>query len=48
MRNKMERREQARIYRKLYGYKSPSNYSRYNKRGNGLIDDIPSIRYERG
>ncbi|MEM3191205.1 MAG: hypothetical protein QW292_03770 [Candidatus Parvarchaeota archaeon] len=36
------------LFRKLYGYNSFSNYSRYNKRVNGLIDNIPSIRYDRG
>jgi hypothetical protein len=36
------------LFRKLYGYNSFSNYSRYNKRVNGLIDDLPSIRYDRG
>lgn len=36
------------LFRKLYGYNSFSNYSRYNKRVNGLMDDLPSIRYDRG
>ncbi|MEM3191402.1 MAG: hypothetical protein QW292_04775 [Candidatus Parvarchaeota archaeon] len=35
------------LFRKLYGYNSFSNYSRYNKKVNGLIDNIPSIRYDR-
>lgn len=36
------------LFRKLYGYNSFSNYSRYNKRINGLMDALPSIRYDRG
>ena len=44
----MERKEQARIYRKLYGYRSSSNYGRYHYDVKGLLDTIPSIRYEDG
>lgn len=36
------------LFKKLYGYNSFSNYSRYNKRVKGLVDDFPSIRYDRG
>ncbi|MEM4090352.1 MAG: hypothetical protein QXQ46_06335 [Thermoplasmatales archaeon] len=36
------------IFRKLYGYNSFSNCRGYNKRVNGLIDNILSIRYDRG
>ncbi|MEM4091412.1 MAG: hypothetical protein QXQ46_11865 [Thermoplasmatales archaeon] len=48
MRNGMERREQARIYRKLYGYKSSSNYRKYHYDVKVLLDSIPSVRYEGG
>ena len=44
----MERREQARIYRKLYGYRSSSNYGKYHYNVKGLLDSIPAIRYEDG
>ena len=44
----MERREQARIYRKLYGYRSASNYGKYHYNVKGLLDSIPAIRYEDG
>ena len=44
----MERKEQARIYRKLYGYRSSSNYGKYHYSVKGLLDTIPSIRYEDG
>ncbi|OWP55571.1 MAG: hypothetical protein B2I17_04645 [Thermoplasmatales archaeon B_DKE] len=46
--NGMERREQARIYRKLYGYRSSSNYGKYHYTVKGLLDTIPSVRYEDG
>jgi len=46
--NGMERREQARIYRKLYGYRSSSNYGKYHYSVKGLLDTIPSVRYEDG
>ena len=44
----MERKEQARIYRKLYGYRSASNYGKYHYNVKGLLDSIPAIRYEDG
>ena len=48
----MERREQAGIYRKLYGYRSASNYGKYHykvkDKVKGLLDSIPAIRYEDG
>ena len=44
----MERKEQARIYRKLYGYRSSSNYGKYHYDVKGILDSIPSIRYEDG
>jgi hypothetical protein len=46
--NGMERREQARIYRKLYGYRSSSNYGKYHYTVKGMLDSIPAIRYEDG
>ena len=36
------------LFRKLYGYDTYSNYSRYNRHLKGLIEEIPSIRYDRG
>ncbi|BAB59283.1 TVG0147974 [Thermoplasma volcanium GSS1] len=36
------------IFRKLYGYDMHSNYNQYNKRKKGLLEEIPSIRYEKG
>ncbi len=47
-RNGMERKEQARIYRKLYGYRSASNYGKYHYNVKGILDSIPAIRYEDG
>lgn len=47
-RNGMGRKEQARIYRLLYGYNSSSKYGKYHYRRPGLLDTIPSIRYEDG
>jgi len=44
----MERREQSKIYRLLYGYNSSSKYGKYHYRIKGLLDTIPSIRYEDG
>ena len=44
----MERKEQARIYRKLYGYRSASNYGKYHYNVKELLDSIPAIRYEDG
>jgi hypothetical protein len=44
----MERKEQARIYRKLYGYRSASNYGKYHYNVKGLLDSIPAIRYKDG
>jgi hypothetical protein len=36
------------IYRKLYGYRSSSNYGKYHYDVKGILDSIPSIRYEDG
>ena len=36
------------LYRKLYGYDTYSNYSRYNRHLKGVIEEIPSVRYDRG
>ncbi len=44
----MDRKDQSRIYRLLYGYNSSSKYGKYHYRINGLLDTIPSIRYEDG
>ncbi|MCL4413114.1 MAG: hypothetical protein M1526_07165 [Candidatus Thermoplasmatota archaeon] len=44
----MERKEQSRIYRMLYGYNSSSKYGKYHYTRKGLLDTIPSIRYEDG
>jgi hypothetical protein len=44
----MERKEQVRIYRKLYGYRSASNFGKYHYNVKGLLDSIPAIRYEDG
>ncbi|MEM3190945.1 MAG: hypothetical protein QW745_06375 [Thermoplasmata archaeon] len=44
----MERKEQSRIYTMLYGYNSSSKYGKYHYREKGLLDTIPSIRYENG
>ncbi len=44
----MGRKEQARIYRLLYGYNSSSKHGKYHYRRPGLLDSIPSIRYEDG
>ena len=44
----MERKKQARIYRKLYGYRSASIYGKYHYNVKGLLDSIPAIRYEDG
>ncbi|MDA8056240.1 MAG: hypothetical protein M0Z77_11435 [Thermoplasmatales archaeon] len=44
----MERNEHARIYRKLYGYRSSSNFGRYHYDVKKLLDTIPAIRYEDG
>lgn len=46
--NGMERKEQARMYRKLYGYRSSSNYGKYHYDVKGILDSIPSIRHEDG
>ncbi|MEM3906945.1 MAG: hypothetical protein QXZ17_08815 [Nitrososphaerota archaeon] len=46
--NSMRKSRVNSLFRKLYGYNSFSNYSRYNKRVNGLMDHIPSIRYGKG
>ena len=47
-RNGMDRKEQARVYRKLYGYRSSSNYGKYHYTVKGILDSIPAIRYEDG
>ena len=44
----MSRNEQSRIYRLLYGYNSSCKYGMYHYRINGLLDSMPSIRYEDG
>ena len=44
--NGMERKEQARICRKLYGYRSSLNYGEYHYDVKGIVDSIPSIRCE--
>ncbi len=44
----MSRKEQARIYRLLYGYNSSSKYGKYHYGWAGLPDSIPSIRYGDG
>lgn len=44
----VRRTEASRFYRTLYGYDSPSNYGKYHYKRKGLLDDIPSVRYERG
>ncbi|MEM3193078.1 MAG: hypothetical protein QXZ17_09955 [Nitrososphaerota archaeon] len=46
--NSIRKRRVNSLFMKLYGYNSLSNYSRYDKKLNGLIDHIPSIRYDRG
>ncbi len=37
-----------RMLRKLYGYDDPSNYSKYHYHREGLLERIPSVRYEKG
>ena len=37
-----------RMLRKLYGYDDPSNYSKYHYHREGLLETIPSVRYEKG
>ncbi|MEM0050297.1 MAG: hypothetical protein QW346_02085 [Candidatus Micrarchaeaceae archaeon] len=44
----MERKEQSRIYRMLYGYNSSSKYGKYHYREKGLLDMIPTIKYKDG
>ncbi len=44
----MGRKDQSRIYRLLYGYNSSSKYGKYHYRRKGLLDTMPSIRYEDG
>ncbi|MEM3829910.1 MAG: hypothetical protein QXP36_11970 [Conexivisphaerales archaeon] len=46
--NSIRKRRVNSLLMRLYGYNSFSNYSRYDKKLNGLIDHIPSIRYDRG
>ena len=36
------------LFRKLYGYDTYSNYSQYNRHKKGLLEEIPSVVYERG
>jgi hypothetical protein len=36
------------LFRKLYGYNTFSNYSRYNRHKKGLVEEIPAVRYEGG
>ncbi|QRF75740.1 hypothetical protein Thermo_01246 [Thermoplasmatales archaeon] len=35
-------------FRKLYGYETHLNYNKHNKRKKGLLEEIPSVRYEKG
>ena len=44
----MRERSRQGSTRKLYGYRSSSNYGRYHYEVKGLLDTIPSIRYEDG
>ena len=37
-----------RMLRKLYGYDDLSNYSKYHYHREGLLERIPSVRYEKG
>ena len=48
--NSMKKRKSrvTSLFKKLYGYNTFSNYSRYNRRVKGLVDDLPAIRYDRG
>ena len=41
MRKRMERKKQARIYRKLYGYRSASNYGKYHYSTKVIPNFIP-------
>ena len=34
------------LFRKLYGYNTFSNYSRYNRHRKDLLEEVPSVRYE--
>ena len=48
---KMKMKRKIRVYtlfRKLYGYNTFSNYSRYNRHRKGLLEEIPSVRYGGG
>ncbi len=36
------------LFGKLYGYNTFSNYSRYNRQRKGLLEEVPSVRYEGG
>lgn len=36
------------LFGKLYGYNTFSNYSRYNRHRKGLLEEVPSVRYEGG
>lgn len=45
----MKRRSMInKLFRRLYGYETFSNYSKYKKHRIGLIEEIPSIRYDGG
>ena len=44
----MESNEQTGIYRKLYSYRSSSNYGKYHYTFNSPLDSIPARRYEDG
>ncbi len=49
-RNSMKKRKSRvnSLFRRLYGYETHSNYNQYNKRKKGLLEEIPSVRYEKG
>ena len=49
-RNSMKKRKSRvnSLFRKLYGYDTYSNYSQYNMHRKGLLEEIPSVRYEKG
>lgn len=36
------------MLRKFHGYDDPSNYSKYHYHREGLLETIPSVRYEKG
>ena len=49
-RNSMKKRKSRvnALFRKLYGYNTYSNYSKYNRHRTGFLEEIPSVRYEKG